>query len=105
MVTFYRTSENDISLGNFKLAGRFGYMFKRYTVPMLFKLNNERKLWHMMFVFHKLDIIFLDNKFNIIEVKENMRPFNFYLQKQKAYTAIEIDKNIGRIGEKVIFWL
>jgi uncharacterized membrane protein (UPF0127 family) len=80
-------------------------MFKRYTVPMLFKLNNERKLWHMMFVFHKLDIIFLDNKFNIIEVKENMRPFNFYLQKQKAYTAIEIDKNIGRIGEKVIFWL
>lgn len=48
----------------------------------------------MMFVFFPIDIIFLDEKNRIIELKENLRPFQNYTSKAKICKFIELQRGI-----------
>jgi uncharacterized membrane protein (UPF0127 family) len=44
----------------------------------------------MFFVFFPIDVIFLDEKKRIVEIKENFRPFTEYYPKKKALFVVEL---------------
>jgi uncharacterized membrane protein (UPF0127 family) len=62
----------------------------------------------MMFVFFPIDLIFLDDKKKVIEVKEKIAPWAFYTPKNKATYCIELKAGIVqskkiRLNDKMIF--
>jgi len=76
---------------------------------LVFHFDPPRRIdLHMMFVFYPIDVLFLDMKMKVIEIKENFLPFTIYLSKKAANYAIELpnrtvlDKRI-RIGDKMGF--
>jgi len=63
---------------------------------------------HMFFVFYPIDVLFLDQKRVVIEIKENFTPFSFYTPKNKSKYIIELPKNIiketnTQLGDKIEF--
>jgi len=46
----------------------------------------------MFFVFYAIDIIFLDERKKIIDLKKNMPPFSFFIMKKKCRYMIEMRK-------------
>ncbi len=70
--------------------------------------SEKRRQLHMFFVFMPIDVIFLDRKKKIVEIKEDFFPFHIYSPKQKAQYIIELpwmtvrEKKI-KIGD-VISW-
>ncbi len=58
---------------------------------ILFKFRKERKFRiHTFFVFFSIDLIYLDEDFKILEIKENLSPFWYYNPDKKAYNLIEL---------------
>ena len=62
----------------------------------------------MFFVHFPIDVLFLDEKRKIIEMKENFRPYSFYMTKKKVSYVLElpkgyIGKNKNKIGQKIDF--
>jgi len=86
-----------------------GFMFSFSPRPLVFAFNRESKQQlHMMFVFFPIDLIFLDAKMKVVELKGNFKPFTFYNSKQKAKYVIElsagmIKKSRTGIGDLVTF--
>ena len=52
---------------------------------------------HMFFVFYPIDILFLDEKQRVVEMKEGFRPFTFYNPKELSKYVIELPA--GKIAE------
>ncbi len=76
---------------------------------LVFHFNPPRKVdLHMLFVFYPIDVLFLDRKMKVIEMKKNFLPFTVYLSRSKAGYAIELpaatifEKKI-RLGDKLVF--
>lgn len=45
---------------------------------------------HMFFVFYPIDVIFLDDKKKVVEIKQDFRPFTIYTSKRNAMYVIEL---------------
>jgi|GEM_PF-406643 len=59
----------------------------------LFPFKRPRRVCiTMILVFYPIDIIFLDNRNRIIELKEDIRPFQNYTSKEKIYSFLELSK-------------
>jgi uncharacterized protein len=89
-----------------------GLMFKsKHTKPLLMTFKRPQKIsLHNFFVFFPIDILYLDNKFKIIELKQNFKPFTFYNPKKKANYVLELKKDTIskynlKINDKIIFSL
>jgi uncharacterized membrane protein (UPF0127 family) len=85
-------------------------MFSKKTdKTLLFIFGKESRVsLHMVFVFYPIDIMFLDEKKKVVELKQGLRPFGFYIPKNKARYIIEspygtIKKSKTRIGDKISF--
>lgn len=66
-----------------------GLMFSKKR-NLLFVFDDERiRSFHMFFVFFPIDLIFLDSKKRIVEIKENFMPFTFYTPKVAFRYAVE----------------
>lgn len=55
-----------------------GLMFKKKDLNRIFLFyyyEKEPLIIHTFFVFHKLDIIFVDKNFKILEIRRNVKPF------------------------------
>jgi hypothetical protein len=74
---------------------------------LIFFFEKEKRIdLHMFFVFYPIDLIFLDRKKKIIELKEKFMPFTFYISKKKAKYLLElpvktIKKSNSKIGDKI----
>ena len=79
-----------------------GVMFKKnITKPYIFFNNKEEIIpLHMFFVFFPIDVLFLNKDKEVVEIKENFKPFTFYTPKAKASYVIELKK--GKVKEKNI---
>ena len=67
-----------------------GLMFrKKHNLIMTFPKEQTISL-HNFFVFYPLDILILNNKKQIIEIKHNFKPFTFYKAKHQGKYAIEL---------------
>ena len=70
-----------------------GLMFsgKLKDSGIVFWFNSEKKRsLHMLFVFFPIDVLFLDAKRDIVEMKENFRPFTFYYPRHSSKYIIEL---------------
>jgi uncharacterized protein len=75
------------------LSKAIGLMFhQRITdTGYVFVFNRPVRVdLHMFFVFFPIDLIFLDEQRRVTEIKENFRPFTFYISKSKARYVIEL---------------
>ena len=60
----------------------------------------------MLFVFYPIDVIFLDGKKKVVDLKENFRPWTFYKSKRPAKYVIECPKGtIKKTRTKIKDWL
>jgi len=69
----------------------FGLMFRfPKEFAYIFPFSRMKKMsLHMLFVFFPIDIVFLDQFNEVVEVKESLQPFRFFTQKKKSVTFIE----------------
>jgi len=84
-----------------------GLMFRNKSsvdnTAWIFSFKNSRRVSvTMFFVFFSIDIVFLDKKNRIVELKENFKPFQNYTSKNKMYSFIELKSGtIKRYSIKV----
>ena len=67
-----------------------GLMFSKPKVLIFHFAKPTRVSLHMWFVFFPIDLIFLDSKQRVIEIKKNFKPWRFYSSKQEAFFVIEV---------------
>ena len=90
------------------ISQTIGLMFSE-AKPLVFILKKEKIIpLHMFFVFYPIDVLFLNKKNIVVEIKENFRPFTFYTPKNRSMYIIELPKNTAKksktgIGDKVEF--
>lgn len=74
------------------LSKAIGLMFSRkQDRALIFSFKNEvKECLHMFFVFYPIDVIFLNKDRKVVEMKENFKPFTFYMPKKKARYIIEL---------------
>lgn len=65
---------------------------------LVFEFSREQRLsMHMMFVFYPIDVLFLDEKRKVSEIKERFLPFTFLTSKEKSRYVLELPS--GKVRE------
>lgn len=93
------------------LSQMIGLMFHKKLVDsvLIFEFSSEkRRSLHMLFVFQSIDLIFLDSKKRIVEVKEDFLPFTFYWPKLPSRYILEcpagtVRRSLSSVGDKIVF--
>ena len=78
---------------NNELSKATGLMFSKRNsdLGLIFPFKKDISISiHMLFVFYPIDLIYLDKDKKIIEIKENIKPWQFYKPKNKARYLIEV---------------
>ncbi|MEK6967049.1 MAG: DUF192 domain-containing protein [Nanoarchaeota archaeon] len=85
-----------------------GLMFhSKVDKGLIFPFKKARRIGiHMLFVFTPIDILFLNEENKIVEITEGLKPFCFYMSKNRARTFVElpsgtVNKTKTRIGDKI----
>ncbi len=94
----------DAELCSSLLSKFVGLMFSKNKSRMLiFKFDKEITIHlHMLFVFHPIDVLFLDKNKIVVDKKESFKPFAFYKSKKRAMYAIEMpEKTIKKTETEV----
>jgi hypothetical protein len=61
---------------------------------LVFEFGKERsQSLHMFFVFYPIDVLFLDEKRNVVEMKQEFRPWRVYNAAKNAKYVIELPSN------------
>jgi hypothetical protein len=87
----------------------WGLMFSkklRRGKSVIFIFDKERKVGiHMLFVFFPLDIVFLNSKKRVVDVRRSLPFISFIIPRKKAKYVIEMNRgeNVLRVGDKVEF--
>jgi len=72
----------------------FGLMFRKNITPLVFIFNKEKIVsLHSFFVKFPIDIVFLNELFEVVELKKNMMPYQFYTPKNKALFVLELPEH------------
>jgi len=91
----------------FSKARGLMFTFPIKNKGLIFFFEKEKRIdLHMFFVFYPIDLIFLDRKRKIIELKEKFMPFTVYISNKKAKYVLElpektIKKSNSKIGDKI----
>lgn len=70
-----------------------GLMFSKKIKDfgLVFEFGSERKRsLHNLFVFFPIDVLFLNENMEVVEIKRDFKPFTFYFPKQKSKYIIEL---------------
>jgi hypothetical protein len=92
---------SDYKIANTVFSRGLGLMFSRkskFNYGLIFDLERETVIGaslHMFFVFYPINVIFLNSKKQIVDIKTDFRPFTFYSTNKKCRYIIELPKNIG----------
>lgn len=84
-----------------------GLMFSSTSEALVMFFADEQKIpLHMFFVPSAIDVLFLDRKFEVVDLKENFKPFTLYTSKRKAKCVIELPAGTAKasgtkIGDKI----
>ncbi len=84
---------NDVEFCRSIFSKAFGLMFRKKIKDraLVFVFGEEQPVpLHNMFVFQVIDVLFLDGKKHVVEIKRNFRPFTLYNPKKKAKYVIEL---------------
>ena len=84
-----------------------GLMFSKIK-PLVFLFPTERLIrLHSFFVFAPIDLVFLNKKGFVVDLKQGWKPFSFYCSKRKAAILLElpvgtIKSSKTELGDKII---
>ncbi len=79
-----------------------GLMFSEQR-DLLFEEAKEKRIsLHMCFVFYPIDIIYLNKEKQVVEIKENFKPFTLYVPKCNAQYVLELKKGAVQASETAI---
>lgn len=68
------------------------FRFKLDDEAHLFVLKKPRRAdLHMFFVFTSIDVICLNKNFEIVDLKQNFKPFTFFIGKKSSF-VLEVPK-------------
>ncbi len=72
---------------------------------LVFAFNKDTHVpLHMLFVFFPIDVLYLNKNKQVIEVKQNFKPFTFYTPKVKARYVVELPyRTHASVGDSVTF--
>lgn len=103
------TSNNRVIARKYKICDSFfsqmlGLMFSKRQV-LLFVFGEEQEIpLHNWFVFFPINLVFLDKRKRIVEIKRDFKPFTFYTSKKNAKYLIETPYKINcAVGDKIKF--
>ena len=93
------------------ISQTIGLMFsrKRNDFALLFDFREEREIGlHMFFVFFPIDVLFLDRKRKVVDLKQNFEPWTAYYSPKKSRYVIEaaagiIARTKTRLGDLIKF--
>jgi len=87
-----------------------GLMFSRKrNIQLILKFEKEKKVsLHMFFVFYSIDVLFLDKRKVVVDMKETFKPFSVYRSQREAMYAVElpsgaVKKSKTEIGHRIEF--
>ena len=94
-----RTQEKVVSKGEKICRGMFsqarGLMFcRKQNILMVFEQEKTIAL-HMFFVFFPIDVLILDERRKVVEIKRDFPPFTFWRANEKGKYVVEL----GYTGE------
>ena len=70
-----------------------GLMFTLRPKTLIFASDREEHVpLHMWFVFYPIDVLYLDKKKRIIEVKEGFLPFTVHIPEVRSWYVVELPK-------------
>ncbi|HLD40431.1 MAG TPA: DUF192 domain-containing protein [Candidatus Nanoarchaeia archaeon] len=82
-------SNEEIVCDSFASQAR-GLMF-RSKQNLIMKFPQEKKIsLHMFFVFYPIDVLLLNQKKEIVEIKKNFKPFSFWNSQEKGKYVVEL---------------
>ena len=92
---FNKTTKTTVSRNHMLCKSSFskarGLMFRLRPKALIFVFEKPKIVaLHMFFVFFPIDVIYLDKKKEVIEIKEQFMPFSFYTPKKKASYVVEL---------------
>lgn len=70
-----------------------GLMFRKQTSLIFIEKEEKYIPLHMFFVFYPIDVIYLNKKKEVVELKERFYPFTLYNPKKKAQYVLEVQQN------------
>jgi uncharacterized membrane protein (UPF0127 family) len=72
-----------------------GLMFARKMTPTVLAFRKEvTASIHTFFVRHYLDVLFLNEQWEVIDMVEGLTPKNFYTAKKKAMFVVELPEGV-----------
>ena len=86
-----------------------GQMFRFKPATIVFVFDKEQYVpLHMWFVFFPIDVAYLNDKHEVVEMIENFRPFSYYNPKMRAKYVVEfppgvIEEERLKLGNKILF--
>jgi uncharacterized protein len=83
-----------------------GLMFRKKKENLIMIFPEERKIsLHMFFVFYPIDVVLLNKEKEVIDIKNDFRPFTFWNSLKKGKYLIELAKKHPeiKIGDKLKF--
>jgi hypothetical protein len=86
-----------------------GLMFSKKDdeLGLIFMFDKEKRIpLHMLFVFYPIDVLFLDSKKKVVEIKRNFKSFTFYNPKKKCKYFIEVVEGKAKgvkVGDTISF--
>ncbi|MEK6809695.1 MAG: DUF192 domain-containing protein [Nanoarchaeota archaeon] len=88
--TTQQTVSNEELVCNSFLSQARGLMFRpKQNIIMTF--SQEKKIClHMFFVFYPIDVLLLNRKKEIVEIRRNFKPFTFWKSKEKGKYVLEL---------------
>jgi len=88
-----------------------GLMFTRPIkgLSLIFHFKKEKRIdLHMFFVLYPIDVLWLNKKKEVVQIKQNFKPFRLIMAKAPAQYIIElpkgtIEKTNTELGDKIDF--
>ncbi len=81
-----------------------GLMFRpKRNLVMEFPSSRKVAL-HMWFVFYPIDVLVLDEKKKVVEIKRGLKPFSFWKSSVEGKYVVELVYQFkGKVGDRVSF--
>lgn len=86
-----------------------GFMFSKPDKALVFIFKKEKIInLHMFFIFHPIDVLWLDKNKKIVKKKEKFKPFRIVFSDKKAQYIIELPAGIiaktkTEVGDTISF--
>ena len=100
--TKHKTISEKETVCNNLFTQSWGLMFRKKQ-NLLMNFNKEMKVrLHNFFVFFPIDVLILNEKKEIVEIKRNFKPFDFWNSKEKGKYVVELGfKSDYAVGDKL----